>query len=273
MLQNLLKKFRKPAEQHYDTPALMNSYARLPVSFVRGEGASLWDEQGNQYIDALGGIAVTFLGHCHPRISEAICLQASKLLHVSNLFHIQEQANLGEKFCRISGMDKVFFGNSGAEANEAAIKIARLHARKKNIESPVIITAENSFHGRTMATLSATGNEAIKKGFEPLLRDFIHINYNDLEAAKLHSDNPNVVAMMIEPVQGEAGIVIPDEGYLSGLRELCNQNGWLLMLDEIQSGMGRTGKWFAHQHEGIIPDVLTSAKALLCRPWCGSAID
>lgn len=262
MLQNLLNKFRRTPKQRYSSPALMNSYNRLPVSFVRGEGCKLWDEQGNEYIDALGGIAVTFLGHCHPRISEAISLQASKLLHVSNLFHIQEQTDLGEKFCRISGMDKVFFGNSGAEANEAAIKIARLYARSKNITSPVVITADQSFHGRTMATLSATGNDAIKKGFEPLVSDFIHINYNDLDAAKLHSDNPDVVAMLIEPIQGESGIIIPDEGYLLGLRELCDQNGWLLMMDEIQSGMGRTGQWFAHQHEGIHPDVVTSAKAL-----------
>lgn len=159
-------------------------------------------------------------------------------------------------------MDRVFFGNSGAEANEAAIKIARLYARSKNIDSPVILTAQQSFHGRTMATLSATGNEAISKGFEPLVSEFIHIDYNDINAAEAHSDNPDVVAMLIEPIQGEAGVIIPDEGYIKGLRELCDKNGWLLMLDEIQSGMGRTGKWFAHQHEGIVPDVITSAKAL-----------
>ena len=262
MLRKILNKFSKGSAKNYPTPALMNSYARLPVSFVRGEGCKLWDEQGNEYLDALGGIAVTFLGHCHPRINEAISLQASKLVHVSNLFHIQEQADLGEKFCRISGMDRVFFGNSGAEANEAAIKIARLYARSKNIDSPVILTAQQSFHGRTMATLSATGNEAISKGFEPLVSEFIHIDYNDINAAEAHTDNPDVVAMLIEPIQGEAGVIIPDEGYIKGLRELCDKNGWLLMLDEIQSGMGRTGKWFAHQHEGIVPDVITSAKAL-----------
>jgi len=262
MLQNFLDKFRKDSKQQFAAPALMNSYARLPVSFVRGEGCKLWDAQGNEYLDALGGIAVTFLGHCHPRINEAISIQGSKLLHVSNLFHIQEQATLGEKFCRIAGMDKVFFGNSGVEAIEAAIKISRLYARSKNIESPVILTANHSFHGRTMAALSATGNNAIKAGFEPLLSEFVHVNYNDLDAAKEHSDNPNVVALLIEPVQGEAGIIVPDEGYLTGLRELCDQNGWLLMLDEIQSGMGRTGKWFAHQHEDIRPDVIASAKAL-----------
>ena len=262
MIQNILNKFRKDTKQRYATPALMNSYARLPVSFVRGEGCKLWDVRGQEYLDALGGIAVAFLGHCHPRISEAISIQGSKLLHVSNLFHIQEQADLGEKFCRISGMDKVFFGNSGAEANEAAIKIARLYARSKKIESPAILTANHSFHGRTMACLSATGNKAIKSGFEPMVSEFIHIDYNDIEAARLHSDNKNIVAMLIEPVQGEAGIIIPDKGYLTALRELCDENGWLLMFDEIQSGMGRTGEWFAHQHEDIAPDVLTSAKAL-----------
>ena len=196
MIQNILNKFRKDTKQQYATPALMNSYARLPVSFVRGEGCKLWDVRGQEYLDALGGIAVAFLGHCHPRISEAISIQGSKLLHVSNLFHIQEQADLGEKFCRISGMDKVFFGNSGAEANEAAIKIARLYARSKKIESPAILTANDSFHGRTMACLSATGNKAIKSGFEPMVSEFIHIDFNDIEAARLHSDNKNIVAII-----------------------------------------------------------------------------
>jgi acetylornithine aminotransferase len=240
----------------------MNSYARLPVSFVRGEGSTLWDTNGKQYIDALGGIAVTFLGHCHPKISEAISLQASKLLHTSNLFHIQEQAKLGEKFCEISGMDKVFFGNSGAEANEAAIKISRLHGRAKGIERPTIITADQSFHGRTMATLSATGNDAIKNGFAPLVGDFIHVPFNDIEAIQTHADNADIVAVMIEPIQGEAGIIVPDDGYLKALRNLCDNQGWLLIVDEIQAGMGRTGKWFGFQHEDIIPDVITSAKAL-----------
>lgn len=262
MLQKLLNKFRKASHKHYPEPALMNSYARLPVSFVRGDGCTLWDADGKQYIDALGGIAVTFLGHCHPRISEAISLQASKLLHTSNLFHIQEQSRLGEKFCAISGMDKVFFGNSGAEANEAAIKISRLHGRAKGIENPIVITAEQSFHGRTMATLSATGNDAIKNGFAPLVSDFIHVPYNDIEAMQAHADNPDVVAILIEPIQGEAGIIVPDDGYLKALRDLCDNQGWLLILDEIQAGMGRTGKWFGFQHEDIVPDVITSAKAL-----------
>jgi len=262
MLERLLKKLRKEPTPHYPEPSLMHAYARLPISFVRGDGALLWDAQGKEYIDALGGIAVTFLGHCHPKITEAITLQASRILHTSNLFHIQEQAALGEKFCAISGMDKVFFGNSGAEANEAAIKISRLYARAKNIDTPIIISAEQSFHGRTMATLSATGNDAIKKGFAPLLGDFIHVPYNDIAAIQAHSDNPNVVAILIEPIQGEVGVIVPDDGYLSALRSTCDDNGWLLMLDEIQAGIGRTGNWFAHQHENILPDVITSAKAL-----------
>ena len=262
MLQNLLKKFRKEPPANYSEPAIMNAYARLPVSFMRGEGAKLWDTNEREYIDALGGIAVTFLGHCHPKINEAISLQANKILHTSNLFHIQEQADLGERFCAISGMDKVFFGNSGAEANEAAIKIARLHARAKGIKTPAILTAEQSFHGRTMATISATGNAAVQKGFEPLLGDFIHVPYNDLEAMRQHAENDNVVAIMIESIQGEGGIIVPNEGYLKALRLLCDEQDWLLIVDEIQTGMGRTGQWFAFQHEGIQPDVITSAKAL-----------
>ena len=262
MLQNLLKKFKKEPRTKYPEPAVMNAYSRLPISFVRGEGVKLWDADGSEYLDALGGIAVTFLGHCHPKISKAISIQSTKILHTSNLFHIQEQADLGERFCAISGMDKVFFGNSGAEANETAIKIARLHARSKGIESPSILTAEQSFHGRTMATLSATGNTAIQKGFAPLLSDFIHVPYNDIKAMHNHASNSNVVAIIIEPIQGEAGIVVPDEGYLKGLRALCDDQGWLLIVDEIQTGMGRTGKWFGFQHENIQPDVITSAKAL-----------
>ncbi len=262
MLQKLLKKLRKEPVVKYTEPSIMKSYARLPVSFVRGEGAKLWDADGREYIDALGGIAVTFLGHCHPKVSEAISLQANKILHTSNLFHIQEQADLGERFCAISGMDKVFFGNSGAEANETAIKIARLHARSKGIDKPIILTAEQSFHGRTMATLSATGNAAIQKGFAPLLSEFIHVPYDDITAMREHTENSNVVAIMIEPIQGEGGIIVPQEGYLSALRTLCDEQGWLLIVDEIQTGIGRTGQWFAFQHENIQPDVVTSAKAL-----------
>jgi acetylornithine/N-succinyldiaminopimelate aminotransferase len=262
MLQKLLKRFQKEPKAQYSEPAIMNSYARLPVSFVRGEGARLWDTTGREYLDALGGIAVTFLGHCHPKISQAISLQANKILHTSNLFHIQEQADLGMKFCAVSGMDKVFFGNSGAEANEAAIKIARLYARAKGIKQPLIITAEQSFHGRTMAALSATGNAAIQKGFEPLLSGFVHVPYNNIAAMQKYADNSDVVAIMIEPIQGEGGIIVPDQGYLKALRTLCDEQDWLLIVDEIQTGMGRTGEWFAFQHEDIQPDVITSAKAL-----------
>ena len=262
MLKKLFNKLRQEPIPHYPEPALMTSYARLPVNFVRGEGCQLWDNQGREYIDALGGIAVTFLGHCHPKISDAISLQASKLLHVSNLFHISEQASLGEKFCRISGMEKVFFGNSGAEANEAAIKLARLHATQKNIENPVIITMKQSFHGRTMATLSASGNDAVQKGFHPLVQTFLHVDYNNIDAVRAHAENSNVVAVMVEPIQGEGGVILSDEGYLKGLRELCDQQDWLMIVDEIQTGMGRTGKWFAYMHDDIQPDIITSAKAL-----------
>ena len=262
MLKNLLNKFRKVPPKHYDEPGLMNTCSRLPVSFVRGEGSILWDEDDKQYLDALGGIAVAILGHSHPRISEAISLQASRLLHVSNLFHIREQALLGEKFCAISQMDKVFFANSGSEANEAAIKIAQLHGQNKGIEMPTIITANSSFQGRARATLSASENSTLQNGFAPLMGNFIHADFNNIDAIGVHAQNPDVVAVMIEPIQGEAGINVPDEGYLRSLRTLCDEHGWLLMLDEIQSGMGRTGKWFAYQHEEIIPDVMTSAKAL-----------
>jgi len=262
MLKTILNKLNKTPEPNFSAPALMNTFNRLPVSFVRGEGVSLWDKNGKQYIDALGGIAVTILGHSHPVISQTISLQASQLLHTSNLFHIEEQTELGNKFCQISQMDKVFFCNSGAEANEAAIKIARLHGNNNGIKTPTIITAHNSFHGRTMATLSATGNENLQKGFQPLLADFIHVNYNDIDAIREHADNNNVVAVMVEPIQGESGIIIPDEDYLSQLRAVCDELGWLLILDEIQSGMGRTGTWFAYQHQKILPDVMTSAKAL-----------
>lgn len=262
MLKKLLKRFQSDTGENYGEPALMNTFARLPVAFTRGDGLHLWDQNDKQYIDALGGIAVTILGHNHPKISEVISLQASRLLHVSNLFRIPEQVALGEKFCEISGMDKVFFCNSGAEANEAAIKIARLHANNKGIKNPTIITAKQSFHGRTMATLAATGSSALQKGFEPMLSEFIHVPYNDTPAIKAHAENKDIVAIMVEPIQGEAGIVVPSDDYLAELRAICDANDWLLILDEIQTGIGRTGKWFAYQHTDIKPDVITSAKAL-----------
>ena len=239
----------------------MSSYQPLPVAFDQGAGAWLTDQDGQQYLDALSGIAVCGLGHAHPDVAQAIADQAGKLLHTSNLYHIPLQEELAARLTSLAGMDKVFFANSGAEANEAAIKIARLYGHKKGIDHPVIITATGSFHGRTMATLSATGNPKIQKGFAPLVEKFIHVPFNDLEALNSVIDE-NVVAVMLEPIQGEGGIIIPDEGYLKGVREICDQNNCLLILDEIQTGMCRTGEWFAFQHENITPDVMTLAKAL-----------
>ena len=262
MFKQLINKFKKSDAKQYAAPALMNSYARLPVSFTRGDGAMLFDTEGREYLDILGGIAVTILGHCHPKISQAISLQATRLLHCSNLFHIQEQAVLGERLCEISAMEKVFFGNSGAEANEAAIKIARLFGHSKKINTPTIVCANGSFHGRSMGALAATGNEALQRKFGPMLAGFIHVNYNDLDAMQALAENPDIVAIMVEPIQGESGVILPDDGYLVGLRELCDKQNWLLIVDEIQSGMGRTGKWFAHQHEQMTPDIITIAKAL-----------
>lgn len=242
---------------------LMSTYNRLPLTFTRGEGVWLEDIEGKKYLDALSGIAVCGLGHCHPDISKVICEQASTLLHTSNLYEIPLQTQLAGRLAKLTGMDKVFFANSGAEANEAAIKIARLYGHKKGINSPSILVCEGSFHGRTMATLSATGNRKVRAGFEPLLRGFSRIPYNDLDAARDAATNdPNVVAILVEPVQGESGIKVPDEAYLSSLREICDKNGWLLMLDEIQTGLCRSGKWFCHQYAGIVPDVMTLAKAL-----------
>jgi len=239
----------------------MSSYQPLPIAFEHGSGVWLTDQGGQQYLDAISGIAVCGLGHAHPDVTQAIADQAGKLLHTSNLYHIALQEELAERLTSLAGMDKVFFANSGAEANEAAIKIARLYGHQKGIDHPVIITATGSFHGRTMATLSATGNPVIQKGFEPLVEKFIHVPYNDIEALNSVFDE-NIVAVMLEPIQGEGGIIIPDEGYLHSVREICDQNNCLLILDEIQTGMCRTGKWFAFQHENITPDVMTLAKAL-----------
>ncbi len=241
----------------------MNTYARQNIAFARGEGVWLWDTNGNKYLDAVSGVAVCGLGHAHPAVADALCAQARTLVHTSNLYQIPNQIELGEQLTRLSGMDKVFFGNSGAEANEAAIKLARLYGRKKNIDNPLIIVAENSFHGRTLATLSATGNKKIQAGFEPLVAGFIRVPYDDLDAiARVAENTSDVVAILIELVQGEGGVRIPDPGYLAGLRQLCDDNGWLLMLDEIQTGTCRTGKWFAYQHTAILPDVVTLAKGL-----------
>ncbi len=242
---------------------LMKTYAPLNVCFDRGEGAYLYDDKGTAYLDALAGIAVCGLGHTHPAVTKAIQSQAEKLLHTSNIYCIQNQQLLADKLCEISDMDRVFFSNSGAEANEAAIKLARLYGNKQNISNPSIIVTDGSFHGRTLATLSATGNRKVHAGFEPLVQGFTRAPYNDIEAINSIAQNSNnIVAILVEPIQGEGGITLPDENYLTELRHLCDKNNWLLMLDEIQTGMGRTGKWFAFQHSDIKPDVMTLAKSL-----------
>lgn len=243
----------------------MNTYNTQPVTFVKGEGVWLWDTDGKRYLDGLAGIAVNGLGHAHPKLVGAISQQAGRLMHVSNAYHIAEQEQLADKLCAVSGMDRAFFCNSGCEANEAAIKLARLYGHNKGIEAPAIIVMEQAFHGRTLATLSATGNRKVQAGFEPLVPGFVRVPFDDLEAINIVvKNNPNVVAVLVEPVQGEGGINIPRDStrYLQGLREICDKQGWLLMLDEVQSGIGRTGTWFAFQHTGIIPDVMTLAKGL-----------
>ncbi|SFV87129.1 Acetylornithine aminotransferase [hydrothermal vent metagenome] len=241
---------------------LMSNYAPLPVTFVKGKGCLLTDTNGEQYLDALSGVGVVGLGHCHPDITTAIQSQAGELLHTSNWYHIAHQETLAKKLCLISNMDKAFFGNSGAEANEAAIKIARLHARANNIDNPIILTANQSFHGRTMATLSATGNAKVQAGFSPLVSTFMHIDFNDIDAIKAHTVNANIVAVMLEPIQGESGVNVPADDYLNQVQAICQANNWLLILDEVQTGIGRTGKMFAHQYNNITPDVLTLAKGL-----------
>lgn len=242
---------------------LMKNYGRQPIAFSHGEGAWLWDTDGKRYLDGLCGIAVTGLGHAHPRITAALSEQAGRLIHASNLYRIPEQEQLAERLCTLAAMDDVFFCNSGAEANETAIKLARLYGHQKGIDKPVIVAMEQSFHGRTMATLSATGNRKVQAGFEPLLSGFARVPYNDVAAVEqVAANNPDVVAILVEPIQGEGGINIPDDGYLEALRAICDRSGWLLMLDEVQSGTARTGKWFAHQHGSARPDVMTLAKGL-----------
>lgn len=244
---------------------LMNTYGRQPITFTHGEGVWLWATDGEKYLDALSGVAVNSLGHAHPVLVKAIQDQVAKMIHISNIYHIAEQEALANKLAEISGMDKVFFCNSGCEANEAAIKLARLYAHNKGIENPEIIVMERSFHGRTMATLSATGNRKAQAGFEPLVGGFVRVPFDDLAAVKaIASRKNNVVAILVEPVQGEGGIHIPADmaAYMQGLRKVCDDNGWLLMLDEVQCGIGRTGTWFAFQHTDILPDVMTLAKGL-----------
>ena len=241
---------------------LMHTYKRLPVTFSHGEGAWLFDTEGRRYLDALSGIAVCGLGHAHPAVAAAIADQAGKLLHTSNLYGIALQEQLGDVITDMAGMDRVFFSNSGAEANEAAIKLARLYGNSRGVENPTVVVMDNSFHGRTLATLSATGNRKVHAGFEPLVQGFVRVPYNDTDAIAALAGNKSIVAVLVEPVQGEGGINIPDEHYLAAIREICDANEWLMMLDEIQTGMGRTGRYFAFQHSGITPDVMTLAKAL-----------
>lgn len=243
--------------------ALMNTYGERRLTVTRGEGAWVWDSAGNRYLDALAGIAVCGLGHAHAAVTHAIAEQAAALVHCSNLYNIPAQQELATMLCGISGMDKVFFGNSGAEANEAAIKIARLHGHARGIEVPTIVVMEHAFHGRTLATLSATGNRKVQAGFEPLVRGFVRAPFDDLEAvATIAGNNPNIAAVLVEPIQGEGGVRVPDPQYLAGLRALCDRHGWLLMLDEIQTGSGRTGSFFHYQQHGLLPDVATLAKGL-----------
>ena len=242
---------------------LMNTYNRKKVSFVKGDGVYLWDDQNNKYLDALCGLAVTSLGHSHPDVSATIHKQSQTLIHTSNAFIIKQQEILGERLCKLSGLANAFFCNSGAEAVEAAIKIARKYGNDQHIENPQIIVMENSFHGRTLAALSATGGEKAHKGFYPLIDGLLRVPYNNIqEVEKLAKQNNDIVAILLEPIQGEGGIKIPDDDYLSKLRSLCDANSWLLMIDEVQSGFCRTGKWFGYQHSEIIPDVVTVAKAL-----------
>ena len=242
---------------------LMNTYARLPVAFTHGEGVWIFDETGKRYLDALSGIAVSTLGHNHPRLVEAIARQAASVLHTSNLYRIPLQEQLADRIAALSGMSEVFFCNSGCEANEAAIKLARFFGHKKGIEQPAIIVMENAFHGRTLATLSATGNRKTQAGFEPLVSGFVRVPYKDIAAIRsIAEHNHNVVAVLLEMVQGEGGINIADEAFQRELRAVCDEHGWLLMCDEVQCGIGRTGHWFGFQQAGILPDVMTLAKGL-----------
>ena len=242
---------------------IMNTYSPLPVAFARGEGCWLWDTNGRRYLDALAGIAVSGLGHAHPKLVKAISEQAARLIHISNLVRIPEQEALADKLCELSGMDNVFFCNSGAEANECAIKLARFYGNRKGIPNPTIIVMERAWHGRTLATLAATGSRKAQAGFEPLVTGFVRVPYNDIESIRqIAQHSQDVVAVLTEVVQGEGGINVARIEYLKALRQLCSEKQWLLMIDEVQSGIGRTGKWFAYQHADIQPDVMPLAKGL-----------
>lgn len=249
-----------------DQPShLMPVFGRQPISFVRGRGSYLYTEDGTEYLDALTGIAVCGLGHSHPAVTEAIAEQAATLIHTSNIFEVPWQTAAAQKLAEVSGMEEIFFSNSGAESNEGAIKIARKFGHMQGVATPKIIVADHSFHGRTLATLSATGNKKVQEGFAPLVEGFIRVPFGDIEAieeAAIH--HPDIVAILVEPIQGEGGVNTAPQGfsYLEEIRQICNQHNWLMMLDEVQTGNGRTGKYFAYQHTNIVPDVLTTAKGL-----------
>ena len=243
------------------TTHLMGNYGNRTITLVRGEGSRVWDDQGKEYLDAVAGLAVCGLGHCHPAVTQAIAAQADSLVHCSNLFNIPAQQALGDRLAEISGIEKVFFCNSGTEANEAAIKLCRLFGHSKNIDTPNILVCEGAFHGRSLGALSATWGSKARNGFAPLLEGFTHIAYGDIEAVEAAACE-STVAIMLEPVQGEAGVVLPPAGYLAELRALCDSKGWLLVFDEIQTGNGRTGSYFAFQQDNAKPDVLTTAKGL-----------
>lgn len=245
------------------TDPVMQTYGRQDISFVKGEGAWLIDDKGNRYLDALAGIGVISLGHGNPEVAETIAKQASILMHTSNLYRIPRQEELAAKLVKVSGMDNVFFANSGAEANECAIKIARLSGKQRGIDTPTIIVTEASFHGRTLATLTATGSRKVQAGFEPLVNGFVRVPFNDVDAVKqIAAHNKNIVAVMVEPIQGEGGIQIPADNYLSELRSVCDESNWFLILDEVQTGNARTGTYFHYQQSGILPDLVTTAKGL-----------
>ncbi len=243
---------------------LFDTYVRMPISLVRGQGAWLFDDQDRRYLDALSGIAVCSLGHAHPRIAAALADQAARLIHTANIVHVPQQEALADRLAAISGLERSFIANSGAEAIECALKLARRHAHARHVANPAVLVASDSFHGRTLAALSASGNAAIQAGFGPLVDGFVRVPYGDPQAAAgAFANHPNLVAVLVEPIQGEGGVRVPPAGYLGTLRELCDRHDALLMLDEIQAGIGRTGRWFAFQHEpGLRPDVVTVAKAL-----------
>lgn len=243
---------------------LMTTYQPLALSFSKGLGTRLWDQAGREYLDAVAGVAVTNVGHSHPKIVSAISEQAGLLLHTSNLYGIDWQQRLAQKLTQLSGMERAFFNNSGAEANETALKLARLYGWHKGVEQPLVVVMENAFHGRTLGTLSASDGPAVRLGFNELPGDFVKVPFGDLNALDKvrQAHGPRIVAILMEPIQGESGVQLAPPGYLKAVRELCNRRGWLMMLDEIQTGIGRTGQWFAFQHEGIVPDVMTLAKGL-----------